>query len=68
MRTIAQAQTTFALTVRILITAVEIIDGQDYPPDKDDLAYLVRVMKKVKDIYYLKGGSPVAKTDTKQGD
>ncbi len=24
-----------------LLTAVEIIDGQDYPPDEDDVQYLV---------------------------
>ncbi len=34
-----------------LITAAEIIDGQDYPPDKDDLEHLRLMAEMGRDMY-----------------
>ncbi len=37
-----------------LLTAAEIIDGQDYPPDADDVVYLGDVAREVRD-FLIKG-------------
>jgi hypothetical protein len=38
-----------------LLTAAEIIDTQDYPPSQDDIEYLGKMARKVRDLLIKQG-------------